>query len=110
MPSVFIARSLVRFLPEVKPYEAVEYVIPLMNGLAMDEGQYSLLSPANRLQSSLYPFFTSCFYPSLSHASIRCGSCILYFVDAFIGHVLTELYDVLVLWPLMVLVVGFADG
>lgn len=36
---VFISRSLLTFLPDVPPDEAVEYVIPLMNGLAMDEGQ-----------------------------------------------------------------------
>lgn len=36
---VFISRSLLTFLPDVPPGEAVEYVIPLMNGLAMDEGR-----------------------------------------------------------------------
>lgn len=40
---VFIARSLVDMLPDVSPCEAVEYVIPLMNGLAMDEGWFCLL-------------------------------------------------------------------
>lgn len=36
---VFIARSLPSFLPDISPQEAMEYVIPLMNGLAVDEGE-----------------------------------------------------------------------
>lgn len=46
---VFIARSLVKFLPDVDPGEAVDYVIPLMNGLAMDEGMQSILGINKKL-------------------------------------------------------------
>ena len=35
---IFIARSLPVFLPDVSPSDAVEYVIPLINGLGMDDG------------------------------------------------------------------------
>lgn len=45
---IFIARSLLNFLPEVAPSEAVEYVIPLMNGLAMDDGELTALVSCDR--------------------------------------------------------------
>jgi hypothetical protein len=36
---VFIAHALPAFLTHVTPQEAVEYVLPLLSGLAMDDGQ-----------------------------------------------------------------------
>lgn len=38
---VFIAHALPSFLEQVSPQEAIEYVLPLLSGLAMDEGAYS---------------------------------------------------------------------
>ena len=35
----FIAKNLPTFLSQVSPEEAVEYVLPLLNELAMDEGE-----------------------------------------------------------------------
>lgn len=38
---VFIAHALPAYLTHVTPQEAVEYVLPLLSGLAMDDGQLS---------------------------------------------------------------------
>lgn len=43
---VFIAHALPAYLTHVSPQEAVEYVLPLLSGLAMDDGHtLSLSSP-----------------------------------------------------------------
>ncbi|KAH8117354.1 ARM repeat-containing protein [Phellopilus nigrolimitatus] len=57
---VFIARSLPTFLPDVVPAEAVEYVIPLMNGLAMDEEDAVKEALVEDLVSSIWWFLTHC--------------------------------------------------
>jgi len=50
---IFIAHALPSFLDNVSPQDAIEYVLPLLGGLAMDEG-----SPLSRLLfSSSYLFF-----------------------------------------------------
>ncbi|KAI5122084.1 hypothetical protein M0805_006066 [Coniferiporia weirii] len=56
----FIARSLPMFLPDVAPSEAVEYVIPLMNGLAMDEDEAVKEALVEDLVSSIWWFLTHC--------------------------------------------------
>ena len=38
---VFIAHALPAYLTHVTPQEAVEYVLPLLSGLAMDDGYFS---------------------------------------------------------------------
>lgn len=40
---VFIARTLPEYLAHVSPAEAVEYVLPLLNGLGTDQGMLSIL-------------------------------------------------------------------
>ncbi|EJD05837.1 ARM repeat-containing protein [Fomitiporia mediterranea MF3/22] len=57
---VFISRSLPLFLPEVPPCEAVEYVIPLMNGLAMDDDEAVKEALVEDLVSSIWWFLTRC--------------------------------------------------
>ena len=42
---VFIAHALPAYLTHVTPQEAVEYVLPLLSGLAMDDGQLSSIYP-----------------------------------------------------------------
>lgn len=37
--SVFIARALPEYLAQVSPADAVEYVLPLLNGLGTDQGE-----------------------------------------------------------------------
>ncbi|THH05452.1 hypothetical protein EW145_g4780 [Phellinidium pouzarii] len=56
----FIARSLSEFLPDAIPSEAVEYVIPLMNGLAMDEDEAVKEALVEDLVSSIWWFLTHC--------------------------------------------------
>jgi hypothetical protein len=41
---VFIARALPEYLSHVSPADAVEYVLPLLNGLGTDPGVSSSLS------------------------------------------------------------------
>lgn len=36
----YIARMMGELLEDVDPCETVEYVLPLLNGFAMDEGEY----------------------------------------------------------------------
>jgi len=40
---VFIARALPEYLSHVSPADAVEYILPLLNGLGTDPGVYSSL-------------------------------------------------------------------
>lgn len=40
--SSYIARMLGELLEDVDPCETVEYVLPLLNGFAMDEGKWNL--------------------------------------------------------------------
>jgi len=50
---VFIAHALPSFLEQVTPLEAIEYVLPLLSGLAMDEGtSINLQCHSQRLMSS----------------------------------------------------------
>ena len=37
---VFIAHALPSFLPLVAPQDAIQYVLPLLSGLAMDQGNF----------------------------------------------------------------------
>ena len=37
---IFIAHALPDYLHQITPQEAVEYVLPLLSGLAMDEGMF----------------------------------------------------------------------
>jgi len=39
-PRVFISHALPAFLAQVSPLEAVEYVLPLLPSLAVDEGVF----------------------------------------------------------------------
>jgi len=39
---IFIAHALPDYLNQITPQEAVEYVLPLLSGLAMDEGMFPL--------------------------------------------------------------------
>lgn len=39
---IFIAHALPDYLHQITPQEAVEYVLPLLSGLAMDEGMFPL--------------------------------------------------------------------
>ncbi|KAL5529223.1 hypothetical protein ACEPAG_5197 [Sanghuangporus baumii] len=57
---VFISRSLLSFLPDVPPNEAVEYVIPLMNCLAMDEDEAVKEALVENLVSAIWWFLTHC--------------------------------------------------
>ncbi|KII88649.1 hypothetical protein PLICRDRAFT_41852 [Plicaturopsis crispa FD-325 SS-3] len=57
---VFIARALPTFLREVDPREAVEYVLPLLSGLAMDEEEGVKEALAGGLVDIVWWFFTHC--------------------------------------------------
>jgi len=59
---VFIAHALPAYLTHVTPQEAVEYVLPLLSGLAMDDG------------CSLVPFFSLQPLLTLQHRRICQGS------------------------------------
>jgi hypothetical protein len=43
--SAYIARMLGELLEDTDPCEAVEYVLPLLTGLALDDGKLSCFSP-----------------------------------------------------------------
>ncbi|KAF8522216.1 ARM repeat-containing protein [Hysterangium stoloniferum] len=57
---VFISRSLHAFLPGVSPLEAVEYVLPLLNMLAVDEEDIVKEALAAELVSIMWWFFQNC--------------------------------------------------
>ncbi len=58
MVRVFISRTLATFLPQITPCEAVEYVLPLLNGLGTDQGGFSIFFSGrlNRIDRSLLAF------------------------------------------------------
>ena len=75
---VFIAHALPSFLEQISPQEAVEYVLPLLSGLAMDDGACTRASErhisdgfdvedtvkeafAAELLAIMWYFFTVCF-------------------------------------------------
>jgi hypothetical protein len=49
---IFIAHAIPDYLHQITPQDAVEYVLPLLSGLAMDEGMFSL-------------YFSVCFFAHL---------------------------------------------
>ncbi|KDQ60720.1 hypothetical protein JAAARDRAFT_190873 [Jaapia argillacea MUCL 33604] len=58
---VYIAHTLVSFLPEVDPAEAVEYVLPLLTALVIDEAEDSVKEAlATELVHIMWWFFTNC--------------------------------------------------
>lgn len=46
---IFIAHALPTYLDNVSPQDAVEYVLPLLSGLALDEGIQPLFFPVFKL-------------------------------------------------------------
>lgn len=52
---IFIAHALPDYLHQITPQEAVEYVLPLLSGLAMDEGMFPIYFP-------VVVFFCSSFF------------------------------------------------
>ncbi|KAF9456525.1 armadillo-type protein [Collybia nuda] len=57
---VFIAHALPSFLEQVSPQEAIEYVLPLLSGLAMDEDEQVKEALAAELVPVIWWFFTRC--------------------------------------------------
>ncbi|KAF9564431.1 ARM repeat-containing protein [Agrocybe pediades] len=57
---VFIAHALPGYLLQVTPQEAIEYVLPLLIGLAMDEDELVKEALAAELVSIIWWFFTHC--------------------------------------------------
>lgn len=53
---VFITHALPDYLDYVAPQEATEYVLPLLSGLAMDEGPYFFFYSLTHTDCSLYLF------------------------------------------------------
>ncbi|KAF5381042.1 hypothetical protein D9615_003870 [Tricholomella constricta] len=57
---VFITHALPDFLRQVTPQEAIEYVLPLLSGLAMDEDEQVKEALAAELVALMCWFFTNC--------------------------------------------------
>ncbi|KAF8163204.1 armadillo-type protein [Crassisporium funariophilum] len=57
---VFIAHALPAYLQQVTPQEAVEYVLPLLSGLAMDDDEPVKEALAAELVPVIWWFFTHC--------------------------------------------------
>ncbi|KAH9484240.1 Serine/threonine-protein phosphatase 4 regulatory subunit 1 [Psilocybe cubensis] len=57
---VFIAHALPEYLLHVTPQEAVEYVLPLLSGLAMDDDEHVKEALAAELVPIIWWFFTDC--------------------------------------------------
>ncbi|TRM61890.1 hypothetical protein BD626DRAFT_433986 [Schizophyllum amplum] len=57
---VFIAHALPSFLDQITPQEAVEYVLPLLSGLAMDDEDTVKEAFAAELLPIMWYFFTKC--------------------------------------------------
>ncbi|KAL1735207.1 armadillo-type protein [Schizophyllum commune] len=57
---VFIAHALPSFLEQISPQEAVEYVLPLLSGLAMDDEDTVKEAFAAELLAIMWYFFTKC--------------------------------------------------
>lgn len=53
---MFIARALPEYLVNVSPAEAVEYVLPLLNGLGTDQGKLPLLQQTFDIYLTPTPF------------------------------------------------------
>ncbi|KAJ9104057.1 hypothetical protein QFC19_004191 [Naganishia cerealis] len=56
----YIARMLGELLEDVDPCETVEYVLPLLNGFAMDEDESVKEAFASQLHRVLWYYFTTC--------------------------------------------------
>ncbi|KAE9399277.1 ARM repeat-containing protein [Gymnopus androsaceus JB14] len=57
---VFIANALPELLEQVTPHEAIEYVLPLLNTLAMDDDEMVKEAFSSRLVTIIWWFFTHC--------------------------------------------------
>lgn len=57
---IFIAHALPSYLNTVSPQDAVEYVLPLLSGLAMDEDELVKEALAAELVPLIWWFFTHC--------------------------------------------------
>ncbi|KAG8740185.1 hypothetical protein FRC10_004624 [Ceratobasidium sp. 414] len=57
---IFMSRALSTYLKEVTPVEAVEYVLPLLGGLAIDEEERVKETFAAELLAIIWWFFTTC--------------------------------------------------
>lgn len=55
---IFMSRALPTYLKEVTPTEAVEYVLPLLGGLAIDEEERVKEAFVGELLSVIWWFFT----------------------------------------------------
>ncbi|KAJ9113627.1 hypothetical protein QFC22_005935 [Naganishia vaughanmartiniae] len=56
----YIARMMGELLEDVDPCESVEYVLPLLNGFAMDEDESVKEAFASQLHRVLWYYFTTC--------------------------------------------------
>ncbi|KAG9104068.1 hypothetical protein FRC06_005768 [Ceratobasidium sp. 370] len=57
---IFMSRALPTYLKEVTPVEAIEYVLPLLGGLAIDEEERVKETFAAELLGIIWWFFTTC--------------------------------------------------
>ncbi|KAJ3887155.1 armadillo-type protein [Lentinula edodes] len=57
---VFIASALPELLKQVTPHEAIEYVLPLLNTLAMDDDEMVKEAFSSKLVTIIWWFFTRC--------------------------------------------------
>ncbi|KAF9069880.1 armadillo-type protein [Rhodocollybia butyracea] len=57
---VFIANALPELLEQVTPHEAIEYVLPLLTPLAMDEDEMVKEAFSSKLVTIIWWFFTHC--------------------------------------------------
>lgn len=57
---VYIAHALTTFLPQITPQDAVDYVIPLLSGLAMDDDEAVKEALSAELVSIIWWFITHC--------------------------------------------------
>ncbi|KZT56553.1 ARM repeat-containing protein [Calocera cornea HHB12733] len=57
---LFVARTLPEWLPSVDPHEAVEYILPLLNGLGTDPEDTVRETFAPALAKVMWYFFTTC--------------------------------------------------
>ncbi|KAJ4488082.1 armadillo-type protein [Lentinula aciculospora] len=57
---VYIASALPELLEQVTPHEAIEYVLPLLNTLAMDDDEMVKEAFSSKLVTIIWWFFTHC--------------------------------------------------
>ncbi|KAF8894561.1 armadillo-type protein [Infundibulicybe gibba] len=57
---IYIAHALPSFLDHVSPQEAIEYVLPLLSGLAMDQDEFVKEALAAELVPIIWWFFSHC--------------------------------------------------